>query len=288
MLAGAIFTAGHLMAATIFVDGQLSSASSTTYNPQTRATGTGVAQAYRTVAGAAAVATPGTVVEIRAGTYNEQLRPSASGTAAAPVTFKQYGSEQVFLVASPGINISDRSYLVLDGLRVENTSWLEARNSHYIVLQNCVFRRNPNSGTTGNVRFIQSNYNKILNNVIDDGNDNLLLIDSNYNLVQGNTITEARHSIFGIRCGDYNIIRGNYFSNSQQKIGEVYDCGADTSAVPNAFNSTTHNVIEDNVFALTEPYYSTSGGNGIQYAGQDGIIRRNVFYDCDLTPEKWT
>ena len=29
-------------------------------------------------------------------------------------------------------------------------------------------------------------------------------------------------------------------------------------------------------------YYSTSGGNGIQYAGQQGIIRRNVFYGTNV------
>jgi hypothetical protein len=28
-------------------------------------------------------------------------------------------------------------------------------------------------------------------------------------------------------------------------------------------------------------YYSTSGGNGIQYAGQQGMIRRNAFYDTN-------
>ncbi|MBI5564140.1 MAG: right-handed parallel beta-helix repeat-containing protein, partial [Chloroflexi bacterium] len=61
-----------------------------------------------------------------------------------------------------------------------------------------------------------------------------------------------------------------------------YDCGEDTTAVPHAFNATHHNVIEHNVFAEASAYYSTSGGNGLQYAGQDGIIRYNVFYRTNV------
>jgi hypothetical protein len=100
--------------------------------------------------------------------------------------------------------------------------------------------------------------------------------------MQGNRVTSARHSIFGVRCGDYNVIRNNYFANPRQKIGEVYDCGQDTRAVPNSFNSTKHNLIENNIFADTYEYYSSSGGNGLQYAGQDGIIRQNVFYNNNV------
>jgi parallel beta-helix repeat protein len=274
----------NTVGADIYVDGTLSSTSCTSYDPLLRSCTGGNATAYRTFAAAASVATPGTTVIFRGGTYNERLRPAMSGTAGSSVTFKNFGTEAVFLTPSlgPGIDISDRSYLILDGLRVENRTWLEARNSHYIILRNCIFRHNPNGGTTGNVRFIQSHYNQILDNTIEDGNDNLLLIDSDYNVVQGNTITEGRHSVIGIRCGDYNIIRNNYFANSQQKIGEVYDCGADTSAVANSFNSTRHNIFEGNVFAdaVTEDNPTTSNGNGIQYGGQEGIIRRNLFYSC--------
>jgi parallel beta-helix repeat protein len=132
------------------------------------------------------------------------------------------------------------------------------------------------------VRFVSSDYNRIVGNTFDDGNDNLLLIDSDYNLVEGNTLSEGRHSLLSVRCSSYNLIRGNVFSNTRQKIAEVYDCGEDTSAVPHAFNATHHNVIEGNIFAEASAYYSTSGGNGIQYAGQDGLIRRNLFYHTNV------
>jgi parallel beta-helix repeat protein len=174
------------------------------------------------------------------------------------------------------------SYINIEGLTVEDCRWLEAADSHHNVIRGNTFARTPSSGTTGNVRIISSDHNQIVGNVLDDGNDNILLIDSDHNLVEGNTITEGRHSVFSIRCSNYNIIRGNYFSNSQQKIGEVYDCGEDTTIVPHAFDATKHNVFEQNVFAEASSYYSTSGGNGIQYGGQEGIIRRNVFYHTNV------
>jgi hypothetical protein len=80
-------------------------------------------------------------------------------------------------------------------------------------------------------------------NVIEDGNDNLLLIASDRNLVMSNTFREGRHSLLSVRCSNFNLIRDNYFFNPKQKIAEIYDCGEDTSAVPNAFNATHHNVI---------------------------------------------
>ena len=287
----AVFT-GFLMAlapveraqgsSTLYVDLQIATAISSSYDPLSRSSGSGTATAYRSIAGVLPAATAGTTVLIRGGSYNDQLSPANSGTPDNPVIFKSNAGEQVMLNASPAINLLNRSYIVIDGLRAEDTTWLEARNSHHNVLQNCVFKRTPASGTTGNVRFVQSHYNRILNNSIEEGNDNLLLIDANYNVVQGNTILQGRHSLLGIRCGDNNIIRGNYFANSLQKICEVYDCGADTSAVPNSFNSTKQNLIENNVFADASSYYSSSGGNGIQYGGQQGIIRRNVFYRCNI------
>jgi hypothetical protein len=241
--------------------------------------------AYSTLTGAANVAQAGDMVLIRQGTYNQQLRPQISGTVGSPITFRNYLSEVVVISGSfspASIILNQVSYITIEGLRVEDSRWLEATNAHFNVIRNNVFLRTPASGTTGNLRFISSDHNQIVGNVLEEGNDNLLLIDADYNLVEGNTLREGRHSLLSIRCSNYNLIRNNFFSNTQQKIAEVYDCGEDTTAVPHAFNATHHNVIEHNVFAEASAYYSTSGGNGIQYAGQDGIIRYNVFYHTNV------
>lgn len=271
-------------AATIYVDGQLAGDCVGTYSIANRNCSGSDGDAYNTLAEAANAATAGDVVVIRAGTYGQQLRPARSGNAQAYITFKGYGGETATITTGEdiAIDISDRDYIILEGLTIDQTRWLEAENAHYNIIRYNTFSNSWATGTTGNVRFISSTYNKILYNTITEGNDNLILIDSDYNLVQGNTIAEGDHSLWGVRCGNFNVIRDNYFSNTNQKIGEVYDCGADTSAVPNAFDATKHNLIEGNEFAKTSAYYSTSGANGIQYAGQNGIIRRNVLHNCGV------
>ncbi len=285
---GPIPTAVIAAGPTIYVDPQVSLSPCTKYTPSARNCGTGSDTAYATIAAASAAATPGTTVLIRGGSYNEPLAPQMSGAPGQYITFKNYGAEPVFLGGEIGIVLSHRRYIWVEGVRVEDRLWLEANNSeasfagtfqnrNFNVIKNCVFKRTPASGTTGNIRFVRSHDNRVLDNTIEDGNDSILLIDSERNLVQGNRVTTGRHSLFGIRCGDYNVIRNNYFANPRQKIGEVYDCGQDTSAVPHSFNSTKHNLIENNIFAETSRYYSTSGGNGIQYSGQNGLIRKNIF-----------
>ncbi|NTU64446.1 MAG: right-handed parallel beta-helix repeat-containing protein, partial [Chloroflexi bacterium] len=236
-------------ATTYYVDGQIAQASCNTYNVATRSCSRGTQTAYSTLTGAADVAQPGDVVLIRQGTYNQQLNPQHSGTAGSPITYRNYLSEVVVISGSfsPASMILDQvSYITIEGLRVEDSRWLEATDAHFNVIRSNVFLRTPASGTTGNLRFISSDHNQIVGNVLEDGNDNLLLIDADYNLVEGNTLHEGRHSLLSIRCSNYNLIRGNYFANTQQKIAEVYDCGEDTTAVPHAFNAAHHNVIEYN------------------------------------------
>jgi hypothetical protein len=269
----------------LYVDGLIGSGSCANYDPATRSCAGGSAKAYGTLAGVVTEVQMGDEVLIRDGTYSEQLRPQNSGSAGNPITFRNYQTETVTLLsgASPATIILDGvDFIIIEGLNIEDSRWLEATNANDNIIRDNTFLRTPASGTTGNVRFINSDHNQIVGNVFEDGNDNLLLIASDYNLIQDNTFREGRHSLLSVRCSNYNVIRDNYFSNTQQKIAEIYDCGDDTSAVPHAFDATHHNVIEGNVFAEASAYYSTSGGNGIQYAGQDGIIRRNVFYHTNV------
>lgn len=269
----------------IYVDPALTVNDCADYDPGSRACGAGDSPGFRHLADAAAVATAGDTVVLREGTYEEPLVPTSSGAEGAPLTFRAFPGEAPTLTgdASPAmIQLTGVSYVILDGLRVYDAPWLEAQDAHHNVVRYCDFDSTPATGTTGNVRFVQSDDNLVLGNRIHAGNDDLLLIDSERNVVEGNDISEGGHSVFGIRCGDRNVIRGNRFANSRQKIGEVYDCGEDTSAVPNAFDSTRQNLIEGNEFTATDRYYSTSGGNGIQYAGQDGIVRHNVFRNANV------
>ncbi|MBM4257869.1 MAG: hypothetical protein FJ147_18505 [Deltaproteobacteria bacterium] len=186
-------------AGTIYVDLKTSSASCAKYNPSSRSCGSGTDTAYKTIAEAAAAATPGTTVILREGSYNEPLAPSTSGAPGQYITFKNHGSEQVLLGGETGIVLSNRRYIWIEGLRVEDRFWLEANNSEadfatnfqnrsFHVVKNCVFKRTPATGTTGNVRFVRSHDNRFLDNTVEDGVDNT----ENALQVQGNPRSWAR------------------------------------------------------------------------------------------------
>lgn len=274
----------------IFVDSLIGTNYCEDYNASSRACGDGDKKVYKSLASAASIAIAGDIVEIRGGSYNESLNPGNSGNSSSPITFRAYNNENAIITGSsltPAIDISDRSYLILEGLEVTNVRrWLYAVNSHHNIIRNNSFSGANDSGGSSKTGlfFQEATYNKILDNVIDDSTqDNIALIKSDNNIVANNTITNAAHTLWAIKCGNRNVIRNNYFYNPEQKIGEIYDC--DDVGFDHEFflhNSTKRNIVENNIFAKSSSYYSPSGGNGIQYSAQNGIIRFNVFYENNV------
>lgn len=274
----------------IFVDSSIGSNYCSDYSESSRSCGSGNQEAYKSLSSAASSAIAGDTVAIRVGTYNEQLAPQNSGSASSPITFKNHNGEKVIISGtslSPAIVITDRNYLVLEGLEIANVNrWMYAVNSHHNIIRNNVFSGAHDSGGSSKTGlfFQEATFNKVIDNIIDGSTqDNISLIKSDNNLISGNTLTNADHALWTIKCGNKNVLRDNYFHNSAQKIGEVYDCD-DVGFNHEYFihDATKYNVIEKNVFAKTSTYYSPSGGNGIQYAGQNGIIRFNVFFDNNV------
>ncbi len=271
---------------TLHVDPRISVASSAAYDPSTRKCGQGKAVAYRTIAAAAAAATAGQTVLIRGGTYSERLAPSNSGRPGSPITFRSFPGEQAVISKSslaPAINISGRSWLVIEGLRVESVDrWLQALNAHHNTIRGNQFLKalSPGGSSKAGLFFQEATFNRIEGNRIEESTqDNLSLIRSDRNVVEGNTFGKAKHALWTIKGGNFNIIRNNHFHNAWQKIGEVFDC--DRVGFDHQFtmtNCTKRNLIEGNVFAYTPASGRQSPYSGIQYAGQDGIIRRNIFH----------
>ncbi len=301
------YDASSLMTAddAIYADNHLGSDCVSTYSPATRTCGPGTDSAYCSIANAMPNLAPGKTLFVRSGTYNEVIRPQISGSSGAPITIKNYADEVVTITDSPyldatawgdydgyrwGIYAWNLEYIVIEGIVFNNpgNGWGRFVDSNHILLKDCEFHDAPTSGDVAGLKFVNSHHNQILNNIIDDGFDNISFINSNYNLMEGNTVTKADHTLWAIKCGDYNIVRGNYFYNEYQKIGEIYDCNDSANADMNHFgildvNATAHNIVEDNIFAGTA--VDTGGGpfNGIQLAGQRTIIRRNVFYKSEGT-----
>lgn len=268
--------------AELIVDPSIDSPSCTTYQSSNRNCIGGSQTAYKTISGAANVAGPGETVFIRQGTYNEQLAPANSGTSDNPITYKNYTSETVTITGSlrPAVDLTNRSHITVQGLIVTDVDrWLYLVNAAHNTVMNNTFRNATDGGggaKTG-IFLLDSSFNKIVNNLIENNPaDSLTIVRSERNVVDGNTFRDAGHALWAVRCGNFNVIRNNFLYNSNQKIGEVYDC-ANTSGVT-SYDDTKYNLIESNEFAYTPSSGNRSPYSGIQYAGQSGIIRNNLFH----------
>ncbi len=288
VLAAALFASvrpAQAQSTTIYVDGGIGSTSCTTYNPGSRSCTGGSATAYRTIAGAAGAANAGTTVMIRAGSYGEQLTTSRSGTAGQPITFRAYSGESPVIsgLSTTGIQLVGRSYIVIDGLTITDVvGWARLENSNNITIQNSTLRRATSTGTTGSVKLVRSTNNRIINNVIEEGNDSLVLVDaSDRNVVQGNSFVSGRHTLISIRCSNFNVIRANTFANGLEKAMEIFDCEGVGSDNPIRYDSTKRNLIELNVVTQTKASTKDNDYNGIQHGAQYTITRRNVFRTSD-------
>jgi parallel beta-helix repeat protein len=269
---------------TIYVDPGIGAASCNAYDPTRRICLGGTSTAYLTIAGAASVAKPGWTVLIRAGTYRERLSPVGSGTQSQPLVFRRYSNEIATITGiSPGILLMKKEYIEIDGVTVTDVlGWARLEDSRNITIRNSVFRRATATGTTGGMKLVRSSDNRIVNNIFDDGNDNMILVDSaDRNLIQDNIFQEARHSLLSVRCSNFNVFRGNSFSNTKQKAIEIYDCEGTSTDTPFRLDATKHNLFELNSVTKTLASDLEYRYNGIQHGAQQTIVRRNLFRNND-------
>jgi hypothetical protein len=278
MLPSATFAQGS--GPVIHVDPQIRESSCRNYDSTTRQCGTGSDAVFRTLAGAAAAAGPGATVVIRGGVYREPLAPQTSGTSEQPITFQGAGGESVVItgVDAPAVQLIGRHHIVIQGFTVEDvTGWGRLQDATGNTIRQMVFRRATAGGTTGGLKLVRASGNRIVGNVFEDGNDNVLLQDdSNGNLVVENLFSRARHSLLSIRCSGTNVIRGNTFDNPDQKAMEIFDCEGISDA-PVRLNATVRNLVERNTFLRTRPTGRNYAYNAIQHGGQLTNVRRNVF-----------
>lgn len=268
-------------ARTVYVDPSLAAASCERYDPATRSCGGAEAIAYRELTAAAETALPGDTVLIRGGSFRTPLVPAHSGAPGAPITFRAHPGETVMLtgIDRPAILLQRRAHVVIQGLTVAGVlGWGRLEDAAHIVIRDSRFSEAQARGTTGGLKLVRSHYNRIVDNSFERGNDSVVIQDSDRNLIAGNVFTWARHSLLSIRCGNFNVIRGNRFHNKRQKAAEIYDCQG-VSDAPVKFDATKRNFVEDNVFAFTRGPSQPHKYNGIQYAGQLGVVRRNVFFN---------
>jgi len=284
IMAGAVFYPYTALAGSkYFVDTSIGTEICNKYDVSKRQCGAGLSVAYKRFSGVVTVTAPGDTVFIRAGTYNEQLSPQVSGEKGKIITYKNFEKEKVVITGPyrPAIDLSSRQYILVEGLIVSDVDrWLYLVNASYNTVKNNKFYRatNKGGGSKTGIFFSRAKYNRVTGNLFEDSaNDSLSVVGSDYNVVENNIFRNARHALWDIRCGNFNVIRNNYFHNKRQKNGEVYDCH--NVAGFKRFNATKYNLIEGNDFAFVPSSGNRSPYSGIQYAGQNGIIRRNSFHD---------
>ena len=267
---------------TLYVDQQLGRPSCDDYAPERRACGGGGATAYQSLEDASSAATPGTAVVVREGTFTRQFAPARSGSPDGLITFRSHPGETVTFTGiadEPALLVRDRSYLAFVGFTVVDVQgWGRLENAQWIAIRGNRFKAAQARGSRGGLKLVRSHHNAIIDNTFEEGNDNLVIQESDRNLVQGNVFRWGRHSLLSIRCGNLNVVRRNWFTNERQKAAEIYDCEG-VSDAPLRLDATRRNLFEGNVFALTRAAGEPHRYNGIQYSGQFGIVRRNVFHD---------
>ncbi len=267
-------------AETLYVDSTIPAAC-TSYAAATRSCEGGDARAFVTLSGGASALAAGDVLVLRGGAYEEVLRPTASGRADAPITIRGADGEAAIIenVDSPALFLRGVSYLVVEDLSVRDVlGFGRLEDSDHITIRRVRFERARASGTTGGLKLVRATQCRIDSNQLIDSSDNLVMQESDSNLIIDNEFREGSHSLLSVRCSNRNVFRGNRFDNPSQKAMEIYDCEG-VSDAPYRLDATRRNLIEGNRFEGTLGSDRNHRYNAIQYAGQYGIVRRNVFFD---------
>jgi len=276
---------------TIYVDTQIAEPSCTTYDEASRSCGGGALTAYRDLNEASGAAEPGDLVIVRGATLTERFIPQRSGEEGAPITFQGYPGETVTITLPdgpflPGFEFTAVHDLVVDGIHVNDAMmWAQILDSTRNVFRNCRFTVARDEGSRGGFRLVNSDANQIIGCTFEDGNDNLFLENSNRNVITESTLRMARHTLLVLACSSYNVVRENTFHNDLQKGGETFDCEGvieslyDDTPQVRRMDATKHNIWERNLFIMTRASGNAWDYNAIQFAGQQGIVRFNLFYD---------
>ncbi len=104
-----------------------------------------IGKPYRTIQKGANMASPGSSVQIRAGTYNEEVTIPNSGNEGAWITFMPYNNENVTVTGNGTRNYciyaTGRAYIQIDGINFRDTlkPGIEIENSHDVTIENCTF-----------------------------------------------------------------------------------------------------------------------------------------------------
>ena len=256
------------------------------------------------LAQANASAEPGDAVVLLDGVYRgTPIAPARSGREGRPITYGAANVQGAVLTESPAmpgpfpdddsgspaaIFLLDRSHVVIDGVAVKDPGgrFLYAGGASFITVQNCDFENTEYPNAWESCRFKRvGDHITFRNNRVKKGNDSVAITGGSFHLIEGNTFESASHTCLVLMGVQRSVVRGNTFTNPIQKLMEVFTARRrDVGAV---IRKSEYLVIEDNVFGPAPSIErngtdSGSGSAGIQYAGNNSILRGNVYLKCGM------
>ncbi len=280
------------------------SAATYTVSPEGKDGNSGATDSPWPLAKANASARPGDTVLLLDGVYRgTPIAPAHSGDEGRPITYRAASGGKAVLTESramPGpfpdddsggpaaIFLLHRSHIVVDGVAVKDPGgrFLYAGGASSIVVQNCHFENTDYPRSWESCRFKRvGDHITFRNNVVMKGNDSVAITGGSFHLIEGNRFEGASHTCLVLMGVQRSVVRGNRFENPIQKLMEVFT--ARKRDVGDEVRKSEYLVIEDNFFGpapLIEVNGTNSGSGsaGIQYAGNNTILRRNVYFKCGM------
>ncbi len=179
----------------------------------------------------------GDTVYIRQGTYNETIAPAHSGAAGSSITYACYPGDTVVITGvTDGVDLRNRHYIVLDGLRIEDVQryWVNmngddsTHSSTHNAIVNC-HMEGSRGGWAGIYMEFGVDWNRIIGCTFigicgpdteqDAAPADLLYCrgGAHYNLIENNRFFYGSHQCMDFQGTSaetaWNIIRNNEFSN---------------------------------------------------------------------------
>ncbi|GAA5416961.1 hypothetical protein Pryu01_02000 [Paraliobacillus ryukyuensis] len=248
---------------------------------------------FRSLAKAAAEATPGTTVLIREGTYKEVLIVQHSGSEAEPIHFRPYKAEQVILsgqnIANEAgdtalITIEDKNHVTVSGLTIQDLTTIlndetvmgiyVTGNSNDVVLNNNHIQRVETHADEGNAHGIAV-YGTgairditISNNTVED-----LKLGTSESIVLNGNVEDFQV--------EGNLVRRN------NNIG-IDVIGYEGVATDQSVDYARNGLIKDNVVYQISSYSNPAYGEEYVAAGiyvdggTDIVIDNNRVYENDI------
>jgi len=176
-----------------------------------------------------------------------------------------------------GINLTDKSYITIDGIHVRNVSeYIRIYNGIGNIITNGDFLF---SAGWACVNLKDTTKNKIINNkfrgcnsINEHHGDTFQLLRASYNLILGNDISFGSHGAVRLRASSsYNIFRENYFHDNYGKYFQV-DLGSNNNVIE--FNKFTGSPNAEDLVRAHKSDHPV-----LEIGSQNNIIRYNKFWD---------